>query len=123
MSFGHHRLDRERMTAGWPKQGRCGACLHRAEQYPSGRWRHLTRPCGPRSTWLWRPGGLPLPKAEFVADTDPLPQPDQSKFHPVLEYDDGDGVPARIGFHSPRQVADYWARVRAHLHAETEEGK
>lgn len=58
-----------------------------------------------------------MPQAEFVADTDPLPQP--TKWHSVLEYDDGAPFPARVGFHSPRQVTDYWAAVRARLHEET----
>lgn len=104
----------------WPIPGRCGACLHRAEQYPSGNWRHTeTRSCAQRNTTLWRPGGMPLPSAVFVADGDELPQPDQRRYQPVFEYDAGGDFPARIGLHSPRQVGDYWDRVREWLHDQT----
>lgn len=100
------------MMSRWPAPGRCGACLQPAEQYPSGRWRHTTRPCPGRSGWLQRVDTLPLPPVEFVADGDPLPQPGP-RWPTTVHYEDG--VPTSMGFHPPEQVAEFWASVRAAL--------
>ncbi len=100
------------MTLRWPTPGRCGACLQPAEQYPSGRWRHTTRPCPGRSQTMWRVDQLPLPSVEFVADGDPLPQPGPG-WASTVHYEDG--VPTSVGFTPPEQVAAYWGAIRADL--------
>lgn len=108
------------MTPRWPAPGRCGACLQPAEQYPSGRWRHTTRPCPGRSGWLQRVDTLPLPPVEFVADGDPLPQPGPRWLTRVSETDE-QGFPTSIGFYCPDDVARYWDAVRTALAARTHE--
>jgi len=52
----------------WPLKGRCTACGHAAEMYPSRRWYHLNGPCPMRSTWLKPAGGFRTTTAKFVAD-------------------------------------------------------
>lgn len=97
----------------WPRPGRCGACLQRAEQFPSQRWRHLDGPCRFRSVGFVRVDQLPLPEAVFVADGEELPQP--TRWHTTVHYEGG--VPTSVGIHSPGQVAEFWAGVRAALSA------
>lgn len=99
----------------YPIPGRCGACLDCAEQYPSGRWRHLTGPCRFRSAAIVQAGQLPMPKAVFVPDGEPLPQPGPN-WHTTVRYEDG--VPTSMGFHPPEQVAAFWDEVREALRGE-----
>lgn len=98
------------MTPSWPRTGRCTACLEPAEQYPSGRWRHLNAPCPWRSGWLQRPGDLPSLPVKFIPDGDPDPTPSPGS-HSTVEYEEG--IPVRINLHSPETVAEYWDRLRA----------
>ena len=97
----------------YPIPGRCAACLHRAEQHPSGNWRHLTRPCRFRSVTIVQAGQLPMPKAVFVPDDEPLPRPD-SNWQTTVNYENG--VPTSMNVHSPEQVAAFWDEVREALH-------
>lgn len=100
------------MTARWPERGRCGACRQPAERYPSGRWRHLDKPCPPRSRDLWSIDDLPVRELlVFVPDGEPLPRPAPRW---IVTRLDPTGFPSELAWLAPHRDDELEAAIGRH---------